>query len=100
MGLGTIISTLPYTASLQGSKLSRSSIITQEHHTTWASDYGKPLHYPGKIAKLKEMLKKEGVGVEKIEKVKGAIGLGIGTKTPEEIAVSIVAELIKQGSSA
>jgi xanthine dehydrogenase accessory factor len=55
---------------------------------------------PGKIAKLKERLKKEGVPAEKIEKIKGPIGLDIGAKTPEEIAVSIVAELIKQRSAA
>jgi len=55
---------------------------------------------PGKIAKLKEMLKKEGVSAEKIEKIKGPIGLAIGAKTPEEIAVSIMAELIKQRSAA
>jgi xanthine dehydrogenase accessory factor len=50
---------------------------------------------PGKIAKLKQRLKEEGVAAEKIERIKGPIGLNIGAKTPEEIAVSIMAELIK-----
>ena len=54
----------------------------------------------GKIAELKDILKKEGVTAEKIYKIKGPIGLDIGAKTPEEIAVSIVAELIKQRSLA
>lgn len=51
---------------------------------------------PGKIAELKDILRNEGVAPEKINKIKGPIGLDIGAKTPEEIAVSIVAELIKQ----
>jgi xanthine dehydrogenase accessory factor len=36
----------------------------------------------------------EGVGEEKLRKVHSPIGLDIGAETPEEIAVSIVAELI------
>ncbi|MGC8817727.1 MAG: XdhC family protein, partial [Candidatus Hadarchaeum sp.] len=54
---------------------------------------------PGKIAKFRERLKEEGVAAEKIEKIKGPIGLNIGARTPEEIAVSIMAELIKLRST-
>lgn len=54
---------------------------------------------PGKIAKLKERLKEEGVAAEKIGKIKGPIGIDIGARTPEEIAVSIMAELIKNGAT-
>jgi len=37
----------------------------------------------------------KGVGKESLEWVHSPIGLDIGAETPEEIAVSIVAELIK-----
>ena len=49
-----------------------------------------------KIAKLKGLLRKEGVPEGAMEKVRAPIGLDIGAETPEEIAVSIVAELIKE----
>ena len=40
-------------------------------------------------------LREEGVGQDEIDRVHAPIGLEIGAETPEEIAVSIVAELIK-----
>ena len=40
-------------------------------------------------------LEKEGVEREKLEKVHSPIGLTIGAESPEEIAVSITAELIQ-----
>lgn len=42
-----------------------------------------------------EALLREGIPEEKIRKVHSPIGLAIGAESPEEIAVSIVAELIK-----
>jgi len=37
----------------------------------------------------------EGVSAERLKQVYSPIGLDIGAETPEEIAVSIVAELIR-----
>ena len=43
-----------------------------------------------------KQLKVEGLDSEAVEKIKGPIGIDIEAETPEEIAISIVAELIKQ----
>jgi xanthine dehydrogenase accessory factor len=53
------------------------------------------------IAIYKE-LEKEGIAPEKLARVYAPVGLDIGAITPEEIAVSIVAELIalRRGSQA
>jgi len=48
-----------------------------------------------KIGIIYERLMEEGATREQIERVHAPIGLDIGAETPEEIAVSIVAELIK-----
>ena len=39
-------------------------------------------------------LNQQGVSVEKLERIHSPIGLGIGAETPEEIAVSILAEIL------
>ncbi len=49
-----------------------------------------------KIVKLKEILRKDGVPTKVIKRIKAPIGLDINARTPEEIAVSIAAELIKE----
>ena len=41
-----------------------------------------------------EELKKKGISEEKLARVHSPIGLGIGAETPEEIAVSILAEIL------
>jgi len=43
-----------------------------------------------------KQLKSEGLDPEAVEKIKGPIGLEIDAETPEEIAISIVAELIQK----
>ena len=48
-----------------------------------------------KAAEHKMQLMAEGFSKEEVEAVRAPIGLDIGAETPEEIAVSIVAELIK-----
>jgi xanthine dehydrogenase accessory factor len=48
-----------------------------------------------KAKEHKRQLKEEGYDPETVDAIKGPIGLEIGAETPEEIAVSIVAELIE-----
>jgi xanthine dehydrogenase accessory factor len=61
----------------------------------------RPYRYVGMIGSRRkrnmiyDALIKEGVGLEKIKDVHSPIGLSIGAETPEEIAVSIAAEMIQ-----
>jgi xanthine dehydrogenase accessory factor len=48
-----------------------------------------------KIKTLYQNLMKRGISKETLNRVYAPIGLDINSETPEEIAVSIVAELIK-----
>lgn len=48
-----------------------------------------------KIRQLFEELKAEGIAAEKIDKVFAPIGIDIKSQTPEEIAVSIAAEIVR-----
>ena len=43
---------------------------------------------------MREDLQKEGAPEEAFSKLKAPIGLDIGAETPEEIAISVVAEII------
>jgi xanthine dehydrogenase accessory factor len=52
-----------------------------------------------KVAETFRALREEGFSAEAIGRVHAPIGLEIGSETPEEIAVSIVAELIKVRAS-
>jgi len=60
-----------------------------------------PAHYIGvmgsrrKVAILQEVLSKEGFSEQDINRIITPIGLPIGSETPEEIAVSIAAQLIQ-----
>lgn len=48
-----------------------------------------------KAASLKQELRSSGVSMEDLDRVKAPAGLDIGAVTPEEIALSIVAELVE-----
>ena len=62
----------------------------------------RPFAYLGMIGSrrknglLYDALKQEGVTDEQLEQVHTPIGLEIGSETPEEIAISIVAEIISE----
>ncbi len=47
-----------------------------------------------KVLSVYKALEKEGIPLEKLERVHAPVGLDIGALTPEEIAISITAELI------
>lgn len=49
----------------------------------------------GKVAELYRMLKEDGFSQEELDRVYSPIGLSIFAETPEEIAISIAAEMIK-----
>ena len=57
---------------------------------------------PKKSARLKDTLKKRGFDANAVDSIDGPAGLDIGAVTPEEIAVSVLAELVqrrRQGSA-
>jgi xanthine dehydrogenase accessory factor len=62
---------------------------------------GKEFKYMGllgsraKIAKMFDDYKKEGISDETLQRIHSPVGLAIKSQTPEEIAVSIAAEIIK-----
>ena len=61
---------------------------------------GKPIRYVGligskaKVRRIFDALREEGISPEALQPVHAPIGLDIGAITPQEIAISIVAELI------
>lgn len=48
-----------------------------------------------KVEKLLAVLRSEGIGEDRLEKLRAPAGLAIHSQTPEEIAVSIAAEIIR-----
>ncbi|MFC1867327.1 XdhC family aldehyde oxidoreductase maturation factor [Thermodesulfobacteriota bacterium] len=80
-------------------------VITTRGHshdkTVLAQALKTPAKYIGmigsgrKISIIYKKLMEEGFTQEELDQVRSPIGIGIGAETPEEIAVSIVAELIK-----
>ncbi|MGI4885412.1 MAG: XdhC family protein [Janthinobacterium lividum] len=61
---------------------------------------GRPGAYLGvmgsaaKVAELRRVLAEEGFPAEALARLRGPIGVPIGSRTPEEIAISVAAELI------
>ncbi len=91
------------TARLQLSESAYIVIVTRGHHDDmrvlrWAVQ--TPARYIGMIGSKRKTisifkeLQKEGLGPELFARVHAPVGLDIGAITPEEIAVSITAELI------
>jgi len=79
-------------------------IVTRGHH--WDEEClrvicSKPHAYIGmmgskrRVSVVKENLVKEGIDKDVMDNVHSPIGLSIGSETPEEIAVSILAEIIE-----
>ena len=66
---------------------------------------GSPAFYVGALgskatqAKRRQRLLAEGVSEEQLRRLRGPIGLQIGAKTPEEIAISIMAEIVAARNS-
>jgi xanthine dehydrogenase accessory factor len=84
-------------------------ILTRGHihdRAVLAQALGTPAGYIGMIGSLKkrdaiyQALLEEGFATSDLDRVHCPIGLSIGADTPEEIAVSIVAELIQQRAHA
>jgi xanthine dehydrogenase accessory factor len=88
------------------------AIITRGHihdHAVLRAALQRPSAYIGMVGSLRkrnmiyQSLVEEGISPERLAEVHSPIGLDIGAETPEEIAISIVAELIRVrtgGSSA
>jgi len=51
---------------------------------------------PKKSARLKETLKKRGFDANAVDSIDAPAGLDIGAVTPEEVAVSVLAELVQR----
>ena len=62
---------------------------------------GRPYRYLGvmgsaaKVAELRRGLLAQGFAAAAVARLRGPIGLPIGSQTPDEIAISIAAELIQ-----
>jgi xanthine dehydrogenase accessory factor len=48
-----------------------------------------------KVALIKEKLRQDGISGEQLQSIYAPVGLDIGSETPAEIAVSIMAEILK-----
>ena len=53
-----------------------------------------------KASEVKERLRQKGVSPQQLERANSPIGLGIGAETPDEIAISILAEIVSVRRSA
>jgi xanthine dehydrogenase accessory factor len=96
----------PFATALQSVKITPSTsivIVTRGHKQDEAClkiALNSPARYIGMIGSARRvitvfrMLAEEGVPMEAIKRVHAPIGLDLGARTPAEIAVSILAEII------
>nr|WP_246462524.1 XdhC/CoxI family protein [Pelagicoccus albus] len=54
---------------------------------------------PPKLRKIRLELREKGLGQDLLAKLRAPVGLAIGSDTPEEIAVSVAAQLIQENST-
>lgn len=78
-------------------------ILTRSHETDWrvlSRIMDRPVNYAGmigsrrKVGIICERLREEGVDEATIDRIHAPIGIPIGAETPQEIAISIAAELV------
>jgi xanthine dehydrogenase accessory factor len=55
---------------------------------------------PKRFAQMRDALRARGVGAAQVERMHGPAGLDIGARTPEEIAISILAQVVAEGRRA
>jgi len=95
-----------FTAALRSLRITPAShlvIVTRGHkhdELCLREVVAQPARYIGMIGSrrrtttIRSMLKREGVEDEQLRRVRAPIGLDIGAQTPEEIALSILAEIV------
>ncbi len=92
-------------ARLSGNEATYAIIVTRGHRDDmrvlrWAVD--QPLRYIGMIGSKRKTLevvkhlRGEGIELDKLARIHAPMGLEIGAVTPEEIAVAVVAEMIRR----
>jgi xanthine dehydrogenase accessory factor len=104
-GVGTGLTTAEYTAGVP--EINESTyvvIVTRSHETDLKALKHALVHkaaYLGmmgsgkKVRAVYESLMAEGVPADVLESVHAPIGLDIGSKSPKEVAISVVAEILK-----
>jgi len=63
-----------------------------------APDYLGVIASPTRMEEVRRVLAAQGLGAGEIARVRGPAGLDIGAESPEEIAVSILAEIVQLGA--
>lgn len=80
-------------------------VMTADYRTDARALLGvAPLSFPfiglmggrKKIARILSLLREEGISPETIERIHAPVGLDIGSETPEEIAISIAAQILRE----
>jgi xanthine dehydrogenase accessory factor len=77
--------------ALAGRKLGPNSYVCVLTHDRYIGALGSPKTH----AKRLERLRAEGFGDDELQRIHGPIGLSLGARTPPEIAVSIVAQIVQ-----